>query len=198
VFSGIIEKLGRVSRIEKTQQGARLTIEAPGFGRLKTGESVSTNGVCLTVVEQSGDSLAYDLSLETLKRTTLGDLREGDLINLERALAVGDRLGGHFVAGHVDGIGRISVIRPQGQGSEIVFEAPEQVIRFVADKASVAVEGVSLTPFEVKGSCFTVAFIPHTLKQTNLGQKKVGDAVNLEIDILARYVGRLLEEGRQP
>jgi riboflavin synthase len=195
MFTGIIEHLGQVSRLEPVSSGQRLYVRAPGLGLLKQGESLCTNGVCLTVVWQQGDELAYDLSHETLRLTSLGGLKPGQAVNLERSLAVGDRMGGHFVAGHVDGVGRVAAIAPQGDGSEITFEAPVALMPYIAEKGSVSVEGVSLTPWAVAGNRFTVAFIPHTLQATNLGGKQVGDPVNLEIDLLARYLRRLLDAG---
>jgi len=140
-------------------------------------------------------SIAYDLSLETLRKSSLGGLKPGDAVNLERSLALGDRLGGHFVSGHVDGVGRVERIEAQGQGSEITFSAPPDLMPFIAEKGSVSVEGVSLTTWAVAGNAFKVAFIPHTLKATNLGAKRVGDPVNLEIDLLARYLHRLVQAG---
>jgi len=195
MFTGIIEHLGQVSRLEAVSSGQRLYVKAPGLGLLKQGESLCTNGVCLTVVWQQGDELAYDLSHETLRLTSLGGLKPGAAVNLERSLAVGDRMGGHFVAGHVDGVGKVAAIEPQGDGSEISFEAPVALMPYIAEKGSVSVEGVSLTPWAVSGNRFTVAFIPHTLKATNLGGKQVGDPVNLEIDLLARYLRRLMDAG---
>jgi riboflavin synthase len=195
MFTGIIEHLGVVSRLEPIDSGQRLFVRAAGLDHLKKGESICTNGVCLTVIWQQGDELAYDLSHETLRLTTLGGLKPGAAVNLERSLAVGDRMGGHFVAGHVDGVGRVAAITPQGEGSEISFEAPVALMPYIAEKGSVSVEGVSLTPWAVSGNRFTVAFIPHTLQATNLGGKQAGDPVNLEIDLLARYLRRLLDAG---
>lgn len=198
MFSGIIDHLGIVSRLEPIDSGQRLFVKAPSLGALKKGESVCTNGVCLTVIVQEGDEIAYDLSNETLRLTTLGGLKPGDPVNLERSLAIGDRLGGHFVSGHVDGVGRVKAIEPQGEGSEYTFEVPAALMPYIAQKGSVSVEGVSLTTWAVEGNTFKVAFIPHTLKVTNLGAKRPGDGVNLEIDLLARYLRRLLEAGGAP
>jgi riboflavin synthase len=195
MFSGIIETLGVVVELKPIDSGQRLTLRAEGMGVLKMGESVCTNGVCLTVIEQKHDTLAYDLSHETLRCSSLGGLKVGDRVNLERSLAMGDRLGGHFVSGHVDGVGRVIGIEAQGAGSEFTFEAPANLMPYIAEKGSVSVEGVSLTTWAVQGNTFKVAFIPHTLAVTNLGQKQAGSPVNLEIDLLARYLHRLLSAG---
>jgi len=154
---------------------------------------VAVNGCCLTVLPGAG--AAFDLSPETLERTSLGALKTGDPVNAERALRVGDALGGHFMAGHVDGLAQLTSIQAQGEGAEWELEAPAELARYIADKGSVALDGVSLTPFGVQGSRFKVALIPHSLSATQLHARRPGDKLNLEVDLLARYVQRLREAG---
>lgn len=171
-----------------------LRIEAPLPGEpLEIGESVAVNGVCLTVRMVEGDGFAADLSKETLERTTLGALRQGDALNLERSLRVGDRLGGHFVFGHVDAVGEIERLEPVGEGWTLRVRVPEGFAPFLADKGSVAVDGISLTMCDCAERAFSVALVPHTVAATNLGRRRPGDRVNLEADMLARYVRRALE-----
>jgi riboflavin synthase len=189
MFTGIVEELGRVAGLE----GPRLTVESTtAVDGSVTGESVAVNGVCLTVVEQSDDSLAFDVTEETFQRTALGRLRPGDPVNLERPLTLTDRLGGHMVQGHVDGVGTVTAVAPQEGGSVVEVELPDGLERYVVEKGSITVDGVSLTVTGVRGSRFTVALIPHTLAVTTLGTTRPGDAVNLEVDVLAKYVERLL------
>lgn len=196
MFTGIIEKLGTVQAMKLSPSGAVLELSLEGWPDLSLGESVCVNGVCLTLAWMKEGILGFDLSPETLQRTTLGDLKTGSPVNLERALGPGSRLGGHFVSGHVDGVGRVAAIEPKGEGCEMVFSVPADLMVFIAEKGSVCVEGVSLTCFGLAGDTFRAALIPHTLKLTNLGKKKAGDAVNLEADLLMRYVQRLLQAGR--
>jgi riboflavin synthase len=192
MFSGIIEQNGRVEALEPRAGGARLKVSPDRSEDWVLGESVSVNGVCLTLAAQSGEILEFDLGEETLRRSTLGELQPGGLLNLERALKVGDRLGGHFVSGHVDAIGKVRAIRRSGAAAEFDFSAPEDLMAFIAQKGSVAVDGVSLTPFAPRKDGFTVSLIPVTLAATTLGFKSEGDGVNLEIDLLARYVGQMM------
>jgi len=201
MFAGIIEALGRVASLERRGDDAVLTI-AGGLDptELAIGESIATNGVCLTVREITQSGFVADLSLETLERTTLGSLAPGARLNLERSLRVGDRISGHFVFGHVDTIGRLESFEPEGDGRRATISHPAGFGRYVADKGSVAVDGISLTVCRPADTAFSVALIPHTLEVTTLGEKQPGDAVNLEADMLARYARRAVETslGRPP
>jgi len=199
MFTGIIQATGRVTRSEPRGGDLRLGIVAPEFDTsdVALGESVAVSGCCLTVVAHQGDTLAFDISNESLALTTLGDLGVGDRVNLEKALRLSDRLGGHLVSGHVDGIGRIVSIQTDARSQRWVIEAPPALARYIAAKGSVCVDGVSLTINTMEGARFGVNLIPHTLEQTTFGDRRVGDRVNLEIDMLARYVERLLATGEQ-
>ena len=199
MFTGIIQATGRVTRSEPRGGDLRLGIVAPEFDTsdVAVGESVAVSGCCLTVVAHQGDTLAFDISNESLALTTLGDLGVGDRVNLEKALRLSDRLGGHLVSGHVDAIGRIVSIQTDARSQRWVIEAPPALARYIAAKGSVCVDGVSLTVNTVEGARFGVNLIPHTLEQTTFGDRRVGDRVNLEIDMLARYVERLLATGEQ-
>jgi riboflavin synthase len=189
MFTGLIEVMGKVRRVEPAGAGRKLTISAPSLvGELKIGESVAINGACLTVVEREPDSCRFEAGPETLRRTNLGELADGDRVNLERALRLSDRLGGHLVQGHVDGIGRISERRRDGEWETVRFGCSPELAAQMAPKGSVAVDGISLTLIEVTGDRFSVMLIPHTLANTTLGFKHPGDAVNFETDILAKYV----------
>jgi len=187
MFTGIIEEVGRVA----AAVGLRLAV-ACGFDDLAIGDSIAVNGVCLTVMELEAGTFTAELSEETLARTSLGTLAGGSAVNLERPVPVGGRLGGHVVQGHVDGTGTIAALDPQ-EGSVLMWiEAPRALRRYLVEKGSVAVDGVSLTVAGVRGDAFSVALIPHTLTATTLQSKAPGDAVNLEVDILAKYVESLL------
>jgi riboflavin synthase len=190
MFTGIVQALGRVAALEASSTGARLRLELPEGWTLAAGESVAVNGCCLTALPQGP---VFDLSRETLERTSLGALRPGFKVNLERALRAGDPLGGHLMTGHVDGLALLLAVEPQGEGAQWTLRAPESLARYVADKGSVALDGVSLTPFGVEGSSFKVALIPHTLRATHFHERRPGDRLNLEVDLIARYVQRLLE-----
>ena len=192
VFSGLVAGIGHVERVETAADGARFHF-ASTFGALTLGESISVSGACLTVVASTPTSFAADLSRETLDRTTLGRLRQGDAVNLERALALGERLGGHLVTGHVDGVARVLRAEAVGTALDVELECPAALARFVAPKGSVTLDGVSLTVNAVQGARFTVMLIPHTLAVTTLGAIAVGRELNLEVDLVARYVARLLE-----
>ena len=191
MFTGIIQACVRVASLRPTASGVRLDLELPDAWSLAVGESVAVNGCCLTAL--GGKGAAFDLSPETLKRSSLGGLKAGSRVNLERALRAGDVLGGHFVAGHVDGMATLTEVQQQGEGAQWRLRAPLELNRFIASKGSVALDGVSLTPFDVNREEFSVALIPHTLAVTSLGERAAGDSLNLEIDLLARYLERLLE-----
>ena len=193
MFTGIVEATGRVTRSEPRGGDLRLGVVAPGFDAsdIALGDSIAVSGCCLTVVAHEGDTLAFDISNESLTLTTLGALGVGDRVNLEKALRLSDRLGGHLVSGHVDGIGRIVSIEPDARSQRWTIEAPPALARYVAAKGSICVDGVSLTVNTVEGARFGVNLIPHTVEQTTFGDRRVGDRVNLEIDMLARYVERL-------
>jgi riboflavin synthase len=197
VFSGIIAAIGRVHRLDRRGEDAVLTVHG-GLdpASLEIGESIATNGVCLTVRTADASGFVADLSAETLARTSLGALEPGAVVNLERSLCVGDRISGHFVFGHVDGVGRVAEIRESGDGFWFRFEVPAELRPYLVDKGSIAVDGISLTMCDCTPTSFAVAVIPHTFAATNLRARKPGDAVNLEADMLARYVRRALEVDR--
>jgi riboflavin synthase len=193
VFTGIVRERGRVAAVEGDDDGICLTLEAPETAaRVGIGDSVSIGGCCLTVTSRNGTSLTFDAVPETLSRTSLGRLAAGDEVNLESALLAGEPLGGHFVQGHVDGVGHVRSVEPEGDGSRVWFDAPSDVLRYCVEKGSVAVEGVSLTIAGLDDAGFAVALVPHTLRETTLGSLAPGDRVNLEADVLAKYVERLV------
>jgi len=194
MFTGIIQAIGHIERSEPRGGDLRLHIECGGLDLSATalGDSIAVSGVCLTVIARAAHGFVADVSRETLARTTLGGLRAGDVVNLERALRVGDALGGHLVAGHVDGIGHLLDIREDARSQRWRLRAPEELARYIAAKASICVDGVSLTVNEVDGSEFGVNLIPHTLEHTSFARLRAGAAVNLEVDLLARYVERML------
>jgi riboflavin synthase len=192
MFTGIVEEIGRVVRREALTGLTRLTIAAERvLGGTQIGDSIAVNGACLTVVSRDDTSFAVEATPETLRRTSLGELREGAGVHLERALAADGRVGGHFVQGHVDAVGTIAARRPEGDSVVAMFTAPPEVMRYVVPKGSVAVDGVSLTVVEVEDDRFTVALIPHTQEMTLLCQRPLGAPVNLEADILAKYVAKI-------
>lgn len=194
MFTGIITDIGRVRAVAQTARDRRYEIEtAWDTSDIDLGASISHSGVCLTVVEKAQGWFAVEVSGETLSKTTLGGWTTGTKINLERATRAGDELGGHIVSGHVDGLGKVVEITPEGGSHRIVIEAPEPLHRFIAAKGSITVDGVSLTVNSVEGRRFGLNIIPHTWEATTLGQLQVGDAVNLEIDMLARYLARWQE-----
>jgi riboflavin synthase len=194
MFSGIIEELGHVRAVVPREGGARLEIAARKvLDDAELGASIAVNGCCLTVVASTTGSWEADVVVETLQRTNLGTLAPGDPVNLERPVRLADRLGGHLVQGHVDGVARVERVQPQPDGSTMTtFTAPTSVLRYVVQKGSIAVDGISLTVAAVDDDSFSVALIPHTLAVTTLGTKQIGDTVNLEADVLAKYVERLL------
>ena len=194
MFTGIVEETGTVRQISVTPDGARLTIEAViALGGTRVGDSIAMNGACLTVVTRDDRTFAVEATLETLRRTNLGELGIGDRLHLERALAVGGRFGGHFMQGHVDGTGTIRDRQTVGDAVVQSFSAPPEIVRYLVPKGSISVDGVSLTVVNVGADWFDVWLIPHTLDVTLLTHKPVGATVNLEADILAKYVARAVE-----
>jgi riboflavin synthase len=197
MFTGIVEAVGTVERAEPRAGGARLAVRAgPLIEGARIGDSIAVNGVCLTIAALAAGVFAADLSPETLRRSTLGELRGGDPVNLERPLRLEQRLGGHIVQGHVDGIGTVTGVSADGEGARMRIALPVALMRFAVDKGSVAIDGVSLTIAGVFDREVAVALIPHTLTATTLGRRQVGERVNVEVDILAKYVQRLLEGAR--
>ncbi len=192
MFTGLVATLGSVAAVEAAGDGSRLTIAAGELAReLAEGDSVAVSGVCLTATAIEGERFTADVVAETLRRSSLGPLRQGDAVNLELALRASDRLGGHVVQGHVDAVGTVATAEPEGLGRRIRVEAGAEVLRYVVEKGSIAVDGVSLTVAEVDGVGFAVALIPETLQRTTLGSAQPGRIVNLEVDVLARYVEKL-------
>lgn len=197
MFTGIIKQIGMVERVDAGREDSRLFIRTTtDMSKVEIGASICCSGCCLTVVDREADWFAADVSAETLSKTVIGGWIPGVRVNLERALCAGDELGGHMVSGHVDGRGVLEHIEIEGQSHRLTFSAPEHLARFIAPKGSVTLDGVSLTVNGVSGSRFDVNIIPHTWIHTTLGDREKGDAVNLEIDMLARYVARLLETKR--
>ena len=193
MFTGIITDLGEVRSVERVGEMRLVIATAYDVETIALGASIGCSGACLTVVDKGGDWLAFEVSDETLGCTTLGDWRAGTRVNLERPLKAADELGGHIVLGHVDGVASIMECGPVGESRRLAFAAPNELARFIAAKGSLALDGVSLTVNRVEGRVFEVNIIPHTLRLTTLGDAAVGGRVNLEVDTLARYVGRLAE-----
>ncbi len=200
MFTGLISDVGTVERVAPRQGGARLTLRPRTLdvNDLALGESVACSGCCLTVAERGGGVVSFDAVPETLSRTTIGAWRSGTTVNLERALAIGDRLGGHIVAGHVDAVGEILARSPEGQGARLTISLPAAMAALVAEKGSIAVDGISLTVARAHRDRFELALIPETLGRTTLGGAAVGTRVNLEADVVARHIARLLELGGAP
>jgi riboflavin synthase len=194
MFTGLVEGVGTLAARETRGGDARLRIDVGTlpFDRVETGESISVNGVCLTVVAFYADTFEADASNETLALTTLGALPIGHALNLERAMRPDDRLGGHLVSGHVDGVGRVLQVSDDARAQRWTFAAPKTLLRYIAQKGSICVDGVSLTVNAVDDAGFEVALVPHTIAHTTFAQTAVGDVVNLEVDLVARYVERLL------
>ena len=193
MFTGIIEEIGVVSEIKRTGQGAVLTVNASDvLTDSEVGDSIAIDGVCLTMTRADSTSFTADISAETLRRTTLGDLSRGDAVNLERSLQLNSRLGGHIVLGHVDDVGAISGWEDEGDSSMMRVAASPDVMRYVVFKGSICVDGISLTIANLFETEFEIALIPHTKQVTTIGEKRVGDRVNIEVDLLGRYVERLL------
>jgi riboflavin synthase len=196
MFTGLVAAVGRVERHEIRSDGSRLHVAAP-LGVLTLGESISVSGACLTVAACTASSFEADLSPETLARTTLGRLGPGATVNLERAAKLGDRLGGHLVTGHIDGLAHVLGVEAAGDSRQVELEVTPELARFIAAKGSVALDGVSLTVNRVRGEHFEIMLIPHTLAVTTLGALARGQALNLEVDLVARYVARLVEAGAE-
>lgn len=194
MFTGIIEAVGTLDLIVRRETGARIRVNAGNcdFADVEVGDSVAVNGVCLTVVTIKNNVFEADLSAETLARTTFGQRQVGDRLNLERALTLAKPLGGHLVSGHVDGVASVQACVPDGLSRVVTFQVPDALSRYVAAKGSICVDGVSLTVNIVEGANFSVALIPHTLELTTLNDLQVGAAVNIEVDLVARYLERLL------
>jgi riboflavin synthase len=197
MFTGLVEALATVAAVEDRPPGKRLRLHLPGIAaEAALGESIALNGCCLTVIEISGEVLAFDAGPETLSRTNLGRLQRGDQVNIERSLRLGDRLGGHLVTGHIDAVGTLVERIDQADWSTCWFRVPPDLTRQMASKGSVAVDGVSLTLVDVQPDRFSVALIPHTLAVTTLGKLTRGDEVNIETDLLAKYVARQMQAER--
>lgn len=199
MFTGIVEEVGRVAAVRKGAHSAVLTVEASTvLEDVHLGDSIATNGVCLTVTDFTRSTFSADVMHETLNRSSLGALRPGSPVNLERAMLAGGRFGGHIVSGHIDGTGTIRNIREDDNAVWYTIEAPRSIIRFIVEKGSIAIDGISLTVASVSDSTFSVSIIPHTRAQTNLAGKHVGDVVNLENDVVGKYVERLLSMPAEP
>jgi len=197
MFTGIVERMGTVAAVAPRDGGLRLALEAPGWTDTAPGDSIAVNGCCLTVVDCNRAGFAFDVVPESVRRTVLGELAPGDRVNLERPVRLDHRLGGHLVQGHVDGIGTVVEVAPEGEGRRIAIEVPESIARFVAEKGSIAIDGASLTVAACAGRRCEVAYIPHTLEVTVAGRYAPGTHVNVEADLMARYAARLLETARE-
>ncbi len=193
MFTGIITALGTIAAVDDTRGDKRFVIQAPwNMDAFAIGASIACSGCCLTVVEKTANSFTVDVSAETLSKTSLGQWMQGSRVNLESSLKMGDELGGHIVSGHVDGLAEIISITPEGDSHRVKLRVPQHLKKFVASKGSVALDGISLTVNEVEDDVFGINVIPHTWQVTSFGQCKVGDKMNFEVDILARYVERMM------
>jgi riboflavin synthase len=193
MFTGLIIELGEIAAIDRRAHNARVSIKSRKILKdIALGDSIAINGVCLTVTTVKGDVSSFDVSDETLKSTNLGELKRGDKVNLEPSLRPDSKMGGHFVSGHVDGIGRIRSRRTEGNAERIEIEAPANILKYLVQKGSVSVDGISLTVVDVLNDAFSLVIIPHTSSLTTIGFKKVGDTVNLEPDILAKYIEKFM------
>jgi riboflavin synthase len=193
MFTGIVEELGRINQIERLHEAVRLWVEGPTVtDGARAGDSISVNGVCLTVVSNKRGVFTADVMLQTLAMTSLGAVRVGDPVNLERAVTPATRLGGHIVQGHVDGTGTIRSRTPSEHWELVEISLPVELNRYLVDKGSITVDGISLTVAEVNAEAFTVSLIPETLARTTLGSKQPGDVVNLEVDVIAKYVEKMV------
>jgi riboflavin synthase len=192
VFTGLVAGLGEIVNIEHSSEGVRLHVNTQLGDQIKEGDSVSVNGVCLTATRIDGPLFSTDVMNETLRLTSLGEIRQGTAVNLELAMSPTDRFGGHIVQGHVDGVGRIAKVTQDGFSRRVTIAAPDEVMRYVVHKGSITVDGISLTVAETDARSFTVSLIPETLERTNLGAAEIGTTVNLEVDVVAKYVERLI------
>ncbi len=196
MFTGIVENKGKVIRMEHLGQEKRLTLELPiDLTEVQLGDSINVNGVCLTVVEKRGQAVVLDLSSETLQRTVLGGLKEGDQVNFERALRLADRLGGHIVTGHIDAVGVIAEKRKERDFIDLKIQIPKFLSKYVVEKGSVAIDGISLTVNQCDDEAIRMTLIPYTLDKTTLIDKRVGDRVNIETDIIGKYVEKMVNRG---
>jgi len=192
MFTGLVQGLGTVAAVEPTADGVRLAIATPLASELAQGDSIAVNGVCLTAIDPTNGTFGADVMNESLRRSSLAEVGPGSEVNLELAMRAGDRLGGHIMQGHVDGVGTISAIVPDGFARVVTVTAPPELLRYVVEKGSIAVDGVSLTVSAVDDATFSVSLIPETLERTILGGAEVGKPVNLEVDVLAKYVEKLV------
>ena len=192
MFTGIVQDLGVIAAFHAADASARLRVRADAVTGSRTGDSIAVNGVCLTVAELDGDTFTADVMQETLRRTSLGGLAAGDVVNIEQAATLQTRLGGHLVQGHVDGVARVAERVPGDAWEVVVVEVPDDLLRYVVEKGSIALDGVSLTVTAVEGPRVSVSLIPETLRRTTLGLRPVGSLVNVEVDVLAKHVERLL------
>ena len=198
MFTGLVEEIGRVQAIVKSTKSARITIKASKvLEEVKLGDSISTNGVCLTVTEFSHNSFSVDVMAETMRRSNLHRLSPGDEVNLERALRVGDRLGGHIVSGHIDGVGTITNYEDEDNAVWVTIATEPEVLRYIVQKGSIAIDGISLTVAYVDETVFKVSIIPHTKEVTTLLRRKIGDVVNLECDMVGKYIEKMLKSKEQ-
>ena len=198
MFTGIVEAVGYVREIKGADRAVSLRISVPDiFDDLKTGDSVAVDGVCLTAKVVNADYFVADVSAETLSRTTLSKLRTGDKVNMERALRLSDRLGGHIVSGHIDGTARLQAKEKEGESVKISFVLGKDLLRYLINKGSIAIDGISLTVNEVVDNGFSVNIIPHTAQNTTILDKKAGDEANIEVDVIGKYVERLLDKGKE-
>lgn len=199
MFTGIVEEMGKIVRVEKGAKSSRLTVSGNKiFSDLKLGDSVATNGVCLTVTSFSKGIFTADVMNETLKRSNLGELRQGSMVNLERAMIANGRFGGHIVSGHIDGTGVITKIEQDDIAVWYTIRADRKIMKYIIEKGSVAIDGISLTIAKVTDNDFSVSLIPHTAKETVLGYKKTGDTVNLENDVVGKYIEHFLSFKEEP
>lgn len=194
MFTGLIETQGIITRADRVAGGAQLEVYAPEFGRdMAIGDSIAIDGVCLTVANFIRGAFVADVSDETISKTTLGGVRQGGKVNLERALRLSDRLGGHLVTGHIDGIGRLLLRHPAGNSTVYQFQVPRELLEFMVPKGSVAIDGISLTVAQIRGDSIAAAVIPHTEQVTTLKDKPIGAPVNVEVDMMAKYVKQFVD-----
>jgi riboflavin synthase len=193
MFTGIVETTGKVTRIDRLSESVRLSIAAGRVSEdVALGDSIAVNGVCLTVVSIDAPELVFDAVYETLRRTTLGSLAVGDVVNLERAMVANGRFGGHIVQGHVDGVGRIASMRPVGNAWQVFIDVDPNLMRYIVEKGSICIDGISLTVADAGGASFSVSVIPHTWENTTLSTRRAGDSLNIECDIIGKYIERLM------